>query len=87
MRVVTKYYEFGVLLLDDEEADEVDKICETCQSNKDRAQKILKVWTKEKKGLPVTWENLIETLRECGIMDLARTLEDAKIRGSYSYTY
>ena len=46
-----------------------------------RTQKILKVWTKEKKGLPVTWENLIKTLRECGMMGLARTLEDTKIRG------
>ena len=42
-----------------------------------RTQNILKVWTKEKKGLPVTWENLIKTLIECGIMDLARTLEYA----------
>ena len=30
-------------------------------------------------GVPVTWENLIRTLRECEIMDLADRLEDAKI--------
>jgi hypothetical protein len=79
--VISKYYDFGILILNDKTADEVDKICKEHQCEKDRVWKILKAWIRGK-GLCVTWMTLIETLRGCKLMDLANKVADEMIVGT-----
>ena len=67
----TKYNTFGVLLLNDETGSQVDSIADECRRKPERiCHRILQEWL-EGKGLPVTWEILIQTLRDTGLPTLA----------------
>ena len=79
-RVDKRYYDFGILLLDDSDGKEVERIRKKHESNEERVIEVLKVWI-ERRKLPVTWKNLINSLRRCKIMDLANSIEDEKIIG------
>ena len=49
----------------------MDSIEEYCRGNPEKiTRKILQEWV-EGKGLPVTWESLVQTLRETGLSVLA----------------
>ena len=78
--VGAKCVDFGIIILNDT-SSEIDKIKEAHQTDAERVRIILEEWINLKKGLPVTWENLIRTLRECGMWGLAQSIEDKKIVG------
>ena len=69
-RIGTNYNTFGAFLLNDELGSRVDLIEEECRGNPERiCRKILQEWL-EGKGLPVTWETLIQTLRDAGLSEI-----------------
>ena len=73
------YTTFGVLLLNDELGTRVDSIEDECRGKPERiCHRILQEWL-EGKGLPVTWETLIQTLRDTGLPTLADHIHTAKL--------
>ena len=76
-QVSTKFRKFGTLLLDDEKGAQVDNIEEDLHGNPERINtKILQYWL-QGKGLPVTWETLLDTLRACSLNGLADKIQDS----------
>ena len=66
---------FGTLLLDDNTGRRVDNIKVECLGNPVTvACKILQEWL-EGKGLPVTWQSLIQTLRDTELSELADQIQ------------
>ena len=76
------YSTFGIFLLDDETGSRVDAIEETYSGKPERiTRKILQEWI-EGKGLPLTWESLIKTLRDTGLSTLADEIAAKKLQSS-----
>ena len=70
-QVGANYLMFGIILLNDETGSRVNAIDDECRGKSDRIiVKILQEWI-EGKGIPVTWETLVQTLRDTGLSDLA----------------
>ena len=70
---------FGVLLLDDKTGSQVDAIVEECHWKTQKIIiRILKEWLKGR-GKPVTWQALIDTLRDCKHTDLADNIRYSKV--------
>ena len=70
---------FGVLLLDDKTGSHVDIIVDDCRGKIEKiVRSILKEWLNGK-GKPVTWETLIDTLRDCKHTDLADKIQESKV--------
>ena len=75
-KVVSKYYEFGILLLNDEDGCLLDVMENDCLGMCERiVRKILSTWI-QGRGKPVTWNALIETLRSCDLNDLADKIHE-----------
>ena len=73
-QVGANYSTFGIFLLNDETGSRVNSIEEECRPNTERiVRKILQEWL-EGKGLPVTWESLIQTLRDIDLSTLAEQI-------------
>ena len=73
-----KYYKFGILLLRDKTGSRMGIIKNDCREKAEEiVQRILQEWL-EGKGLPVTWESLIQTLRDINLSVLADKLEADK---------
>ena len=73
-QVGANYPTFGIFLLNDETGSRVNSIEEECRPNTERiVRKILQEWL-EGKGLPVTWESLIQTLRDIDLSTLAEQI-------------
>ena len=73
--VGTKYFTFGVLLLDDTTGKRVESIRYECHDKPERiAQMILGEWL-EGKGLPVTWQSLIKSLKDTELFTLADEIQ------------
>jgi hypothetical protein len=74
-QVGTKFRKFGTLLLDDQNGTQVDNIKEESRGMPERINtQILKDWL-QGKGLPVTWGNLLDTLRQCNLHTLADQMQ------------
>ena len=74
-QVGTKYRKFGTLLLDDQKGNQVDILeKELHWVVEDINTKILQYWL-QGKGLPVTWETLLDTLRACSLNELADQIQ------------
>ena len=70
-KVGSKYYNFGVILLNDEDGCLLDVIENDCLGKCEHiVRKILFTWI-QGTGKPVTWNALIETLRHCNLNKLA----------------
>ena len=70
-RVGANYYTFGILLLNDTVGSRVDGFKLKCLGNpEDITQEILKEWLLGR-GLELTWETLIKTLRDSDLSALA----------------
>ena len=70
-KTAAKYFKFGTILLNDDDGSTVDGIKVTCcQDTENTVLKILQKWVREV-PTPVTWENLIGTLREIELNALA----------------
>ena len=73
------YFMFGTLLLDDKTGRRVDSIKAECLGSPvASAWKILQEWL-EGNGLPVTWQSLIQTLRDSDLSALADQIQAAKL--------
>ena len=74
------YFTFGVLLLNDKTGSRVDAIENMyCRDGERICRKILQEWL-EGKGLePVTWETLVQTLRNTKLFTLADSVKAAKL--------
>ena len=77
--VGVNYENFGVLLLEDTMGSRVDIIVDDCHGMKEKiVRSILKEWLKGR-GKPVTWQALIDTLRDCKHTDLADKIRESKV--------
>ena len=77
--VGTHYFVFGTLLLDDKTGSRVNSIEDECHCKTQRIIcKILQEWL-EGNGLPVTWQSLIETLRDSDLSALADQIQALKL--------
>ena len=79
--VGANYSTFGIILLNDETGNRIDSIEEYCLRNPEKiTRKILQEWIGGK-GLPVTWESLVQTLRDIDLSVLADQIHALKIPG------
>ena len=73
------YFTFGILLLNDKTGGRMNIIEDECRGKPERiVLRILQEWL-EGKGLPVTWESLIQTLRDTDLSVLAEQIEATKL--------
>ena len=78
-KVGANYYTFGILLLNDD-GSLVDSMEVECHSRPERIViKILQEWLQGNGLLPVTWNTLIETLKNTGLPELAADVHKAKL--------
>ena len=69
--VGANYSMFGIFLLNDKTGSQVDSIEDAYSGKPERiTRKILQEWIGGK-GLPLTWETLVQTLRDTGLSTLA----------------
>ena len=77
--VGANYSTFGIVLLNDEKGSRVDSIEDHCRGNPEKViRKILQEWLKGK-GLPVTWESLVQTLRDIDLSVLADQIQASRM--------
>ena len=80
LEISTKYYQFGVLLLKDETGARMEAIIHKHMKDVEQInQEILKQWIAGKGEEPVTWETLVEVLRDVELNDLAGDIADVKL--------
>ena len=74
-QVGTSYKQFGTRILDDEKGILVDSIKEAMRGEPKKINtEILQYWL-QGKGLPVTWETLLDTLRVCCLNESADQIQ------------
>ena len=77
-QVGANYFAFGILLLDDKTGCRMSNIEDECHGKPERiVLRILQEWL-EGKGLPVTWESLIQTLSDTDLSVLAEQIGTTK---------
>lgn len=75
----SRYFEFGVFLLNDTTGSKIESICREMRDNsEDIVRKILMEWLSGKGRQPVTWETLIQTLIDASLSTLAEDIRSAK---------
>ena len=78
-----KYYELGAFLLDDDTGAIVKAIAQEYSNNADNINKeILSKWLQGMGKQPVTWNTLIEVLRDIDLNSLANDVESSGIFSS-----
>ena len=78
-QVGANYSMFGIFLLNDQTGSRVNAIDDECRGKSDRIiLRILQEWL-EGKGLPVTWESLVQTLSVIDLSVLANQIQASKI--------
>jgi len=77
-RIGTKWYDFGIFLLKDDDAAIVDSIAREQRDRSEQINKdILKQWI-QGEGQPVTWETLVGVLRDVELNELANDIASVK---------
>ena len=75
-QVSTKYFIFGILLLNDETGAEVRTIATKHHEDAEQINlEILTLWI-QGKGKPLSWDVLIDVLKVIGLSTLAEDIED-----------
>lgn len=75
-RIGTRYFHFGILLLNDETGTETNAIFSTHRENIEQINvEILRTWIGGK-GKPHSWNILIDVLRESELNSLAIAVQD-----------
>ena len=75
-KVRTQYSNFGTFLLNDEDGSIITQIEHKCLGRCEHiVRNILSDWL-QGKGKPVAWKELIETLRDCDLNELADTIQE-----------
>ena len=71
-----RYRKFGTLILNDKKGNQVEIAEKSCHYQQDDiVTSVLRKWLQEG-PTPVTWDNLIQVLRECGLQTLADYVQD-----------
>ena len=84
-KISTKYYDFGLLLLDDPNGTRVRNMELKYREDAERINKeILQEWATGKGKKPVTWETLTEVLRDIELCTLASEIEAVKLKSTTS---
>ena len=74
-RISTKYKQFGVILLEDDEGTLVDGIAHKNFNNPEEINiDILTQWLRGKGRKPVTWRTMISSLEEIGLKTMAEDI-------------
>ena len=77
--ISTNYYQFGILLLEDETGTRVRSIEHRCRGDSEQINMdILQQWIKREGKLPVTWGTLVEVLYDVELTSLARDIAAVK---------
>lgn len=75
-RISTKYKQFGVILLEDDEGTIIDGIAHKNFNKPEEINiDILTQWLRGKGRKPVTWRTMINTLEEIGLKTMAEDIE------------
>ena len=75
-KIGTKYSQFGVQLLNDETGEEIDAVVAKCREDAEQINfEILKLWVRGK-GKPLSWDVLIDVLKDIGLGTLASDIKD-----------
>jgi len=75
-QIGTKYFQFGIQLLNDETGEEIEAIVSRYREKPEEVNlKILSHWIGGK-GKPLDWDNLIQVLKAIGLGTLASDIED-----------
>ena len=76
-QVGTNYFQFGVLLLNDETGAEVSAIVKQYREDAQPINiEILRLWIGGK-GRPLSWDTLIDVLKSIGLKTLANDVQDS----------
>lgn len=81
--VSSKWRAFGILLLNDTIGSYIDCIEHDCHGIPEDAVKIILDEWFEGHGRDVTWQILIETLRDCDLPLLADQIWESRIKGNF----
>ena len=78
-QIGTKYYEFGIYLLQDNDGNKMDTIIADCRGvSFDINRQILCKWIRGGGKQPVTWATLVTEIDRCGLTELAKTIRKEK---------
>ena len=81
-KIGVSYYEFGILLLEDNDGDRLAAIeKEQGKSAPEINREVFRLWLKGKGRQPVTWATLVAVLQDIGLVKLARDIEAVKVKG------
>ena len=77
--ISTNYYQFGILLLEDETGTRIKNIEYRFRENSEQINmEVLEQWINGKGKQPVTWEMLVEVLRDVELTTLAGDIAAVK---------
>ena len=82
MEIATKYFEFGILLLEDSNGSRVRIIQHENHDVERINTTILQQWLTGRGKQPVTWATLVEVLRDIELHTLAHEIETVKCSAS-----
>ena len=75
-QIGTKYFQFGIQLLNDETGEEIEAIVSKYREDAEEINlKILRLWMRGK-GKPLDWDNLIQVLETIGLGNLASDIQN-----------
>ena len=74
-RISTKYYDFGIFILEDDYGERIDAIVKDCRGiSNEISLEVLKKWLKGEGKKPVSWATLATELENAGLSELAREI-------------
>ena len=76
---ISRYDDFGILLLEDDNGDRTDAIVrELHERAEDINKRIFRLWVKGEGLQPVSWATLVSVLQDVGLNALARDIQQVK---------
>ena len=86
-RIGTDYRELGTKLLIDEDGEVMETIIhDAMRRTREITESVFKRWIKGKGSTPVSWKQLVDTLRDVGLKELAKDIVDALNTMSCEYS-
>ena len=76
---ISRYDDFGILLLEDDTGDRTDAIArELLYRAEDINKRIIRLWMKGEGLQPVSWATLVSVLQDVGLNTLSRDIQQVK---------
>ena len=77
--IISRYDDFGILLLKDDTGDRTDAIAKEFHYRaEDINKRIFRLWMKGKGQQPVSWATLVSVLQDIGLNTLSRDIQQVK---------